>query len=160
MDANTSEILIQSGAAMQGFRRKFGVELSNSQLCEVYVALQFGLPFPDCRNVKGYDLRSVDGTRYQVKCRSAETLNLDLNNFEFDFVVLVNLAENYLPVGMWRLGVEKARALAAERGKFRKFRFTQKAFKNAADAIDISDLRGSLGTAYGLKETCRDAATR
>jgi hypothetical protein len=60
---------------------------------------------------------------------------------------------------MWRLGVEKARVLAAERGKFRKFRFTQKAFKNAADAIDISDLRGSLGTAYGLKETCRDAAT-
>jgi hypothetical protein len=144
MDNDDIKVLKQSADAMQRFHRRFGLDLSDSKLCEVYVALRFDLPLPGCGNVKGYDLQSSDGTRYQVKCRGAGTLNLDLNNFEFDFVVLVNLSEDFLPAEMWKLGVEKARVLAADRGKFRKFQIRQRAFKSAADPIDISGLRESL----------------
>jgi hypothetical protein len=98
MDSAVSEALRLSADAMYSFRTKFGVELSFSRLCEIYVALQLGLPLPDRDNTQGFDLRGADGTRYQVKGRSAATLNLDINNFEFDYVVLVNLSDDYRPV--------------------------------------------------------------
>ncbi len=144
MDTNIKVTLQHSAHAMQGFKREFGVELSDSRLCEIYVALQFGLPLPSSGNPPGCDLQGCDGTRYQVKCRKAETQNLDFNNFDFDFAVLVNLSDDYLPLGMWMLGVDRARPLATERGKFRKFQIVQSIFKGAADPVDIADLKASL----------------
>jgi len=144
MDSEVCDALRLSADALCSFRTKFGVELSFSNLCEIYVALQLGLPMPSKGNTRGFDLRGSDGTRYQVKGRDASVLNVDINNFEFDFLVLVNLTDDYRPLGMWKLSVDRARELAADRGKYNKFQLTQKAFKQAAVPIEISSLNASL----------------
>lgn len=144
MDSDVSSALRLAADAMFSFRKKFGVELNLSNLCEIYVALQLGLAMPSRGNKMGFDLQGTDGTRYQVKGRQEGTLNVDINNFEFDYVVLVNLSDDYRPSGMWKLGMDSIRSLCAERGKFRKFQLTQRAFKKAAVAIDIGPLRAAL----------------
>jgi hypothetical protein len=72
-------------------------------------------------------------------------LNVDINNFDFDYVVLVNLTEDYRPLGMWKLSADEVRRLAADRGKFNKFQLTQKEFTQAAVPIEVISLRVSLG---------------
>jgi len=146
MDSDLCSALRLAADALCSFRTKFGVELSFSNLCEIYVALQLGLPMPDRGNTKGFDLRGADGTRYQVKGRDATVQNVDINNFDFDYVVLVNLTDDYRPLGMWKLSVDQARQLAADRGKYNKFQLTQKSFKQAAVPIEISSLRASLAS--------------
>lgn len=42
--------------------------------------------------------------RYQIKFRSVGTLNVDLNNFDFDFLVLVNLDDDLSLAGLWLIG--------------------------------------------------------
>src|SRR5438876_8396184 len=143
MDSDVSSTLRLAADAMFSFRKKFGIELSFSNLCEIYVALQLGLAMPSRGNKMGFDLQGTDGTRYQVKGRQEGMLNVDINNFEFDYVVLVNLSDDYRPSGMWKLSMDSIRSLCAERGKFRKFQLTQRAFKQAAVAIDIGPLRES-----------------
>jgi hypothetical protein len=144
MDSEVSSALRLSADALLSFRTKFGVDLNFSNLCEIYVALQLALPMPVRGNTKGFDLRGNDGTRYQVKGRGETTQNVDINNFDFDYVVLVNLSEDYLPTGMWKLSMDNFRSLCADRGKFRKFQLTQKAFKQAAVPIDVGSLRSAL----------------
>lgn len=126
---------------MCSFRTRFGVELSFSNLCEIYVAIQLGVSLPGRGNTKGFDLLGSDGTRYQVKGRDANVLNVDINNFDFDYVVLVNLSEDYRLLGMWKLSVDRVRQLATDRGKYNKFQLTQKAFKQAAEPLDLRSLR-------------------
>lgn len=99
---------------------------------------------PNRGNTRGFDLRGTDGTRYQVKGRDVTTLNVDINYFDFDYLVLVNLSEDYRPSGMWKVSAEKLRTLCAARGDFRKFQLTQKAFKQTAVPIDISSLQSLL----------------
>ncbi|HSY64920.1 MAG TPA: hypothetical protein VK829_09985 [Terriglobales bacterium] len=144
MDSDVCAALRRTADAFFSFRTKFGVELSFSNLCEIYVALQLGLPMPRKGNTKGFDLQGSDGARYQVKGRDASVLNVDINNFDFDYMVLVNLSDDYRPLGMWKLEAETIRASSAERGKFHKYQLTQKAFKQAAVPIDIGLLRASL----------------
>jgi hypothetical protein len=144
MDSELSSALIFAADALLRFRAQFGVELSFSRLCEIYVALQLELPMPNRGNTRGFDLRGTDGTRYQVKGRDVTTLNVDINYFDFDYLVLVNLSEDYRPSGMWKVSAEKLRTLCAARGDFRKFQLTQKAFKQTAVPIDISSLQSLL----------------
>ncbi|HLM83358.1 MAG TPA: hypothetical protein VK302_22350 [Terriglobales bacterium] len=146
MDSDSWSALRLAADALCNFRTKFGVDLSYSNLCEIYVALQLGLPMPSRGNTRGFDLRGADGTRYQVKGRDATVLNVDINNFDFDYVVLVNLTDDYRPLGMWKLSVALARQLAVDRGKFNKFQLTQRAFKRAAVPMEISSLRTSLAS--------------
>ena len=56
-----------------------------------------------------------------MKGRDATVQNVDINDFDFDYLVLVNLADDYRPLGMWKLSVDQARQLAADRGKYNKF---------------------------------------
>jgi len=144
MDSELSSALTLAADALFNFRAQFGVELSFSRLCEIYVAVQLELPMPNRGNTRGFDLRSIDGTRYQVKGRDATTLNVDINNFDFDYLVLVNLSEDFRPSGMWKLSAVKLKTLCAARGDFRKFQLTQKAFKQDAIPIDISSLQSVL----------------
>lgn len=144
MDSDKPQPLRQAADAMSSFKIKFGIELSFSNLCEIYVALLLELPMPSRGNTKGFDLLSKEGTRYQVKGRDATVLNVDINNFDFDYIVLVNLSPDYRPAGMWKLSVGRIRSLCADRVKFRKFQLTQKAFKQAAEPIDVEPLRASL----------------
>ena len=85
----------------------------------------------------GFDLVSNEGTRYQVKVRTPSTLNVDVNNFDFDYLILVNLSDDYRMTGIWRLGVDKARSLFTHREKFRKHQATQKAVKDAAEPLEF-----------------------
>jgi hypothetical protein len=77
-------------------------------------------------------------SRYQVKGRDVTVLNVDINNFDFDYVVLVKLSEDYRPSGMWKLSMDKIRSPCANREKFRKFQLTQKAFKQARNSRGVN----------------------
>jgi hypothetical protein len=46
MDSDVCAALRLTVDAFFSFRTEFGVELSLSNLCEIYVALQLGLPMP------------------------------------------------------------------------------------------------------------------
>jgi hypothetical protein len=107
-------------------------------IAELYVALELDLLPTSVLNHQGFDLIGADGKRYQVKQRGCDVLNVDVNNFDFDFLVLVNLADDYRVRGMWRLPVEKSRALFVHREKFRKYQSTQKCVKENAEALTLS----------------------
>ena len=63
----------------------------------------------------------------QIKGLRGGTQNVDTRNFDFDYLVLVNLSNDYRPTGMWKLDVAKARSIFVERVTFRKYQLTQKA---------------------------------
>jgi hypothetical protein len=119
-------------APLASFRRAFGRDVKPDFIAELYAAKQFDLTLPDRSNEQGADATDRDGRRYQVKFRSPDTLNVDFNNFDFDFAVLVNLDDDYRLAGIWRLGRETARGISAHREKYRKFQVTQARFKAEA----------------------------
>lgn len=123
--------------ALVEFKREFNRDLTVSLLAELYVALELDLLPTSVSNQQGFDLISADGKRYQVKQRGCYVLNVDVNNFEFDYLVLVNLADDYSVRGMWKLTVEKARVLFVHRENFRKYQATQKAVKQNAEAVPL-----------------------
>ena len=123
--------------ALVRFKRDFNRELTASVLAELYVARELGLVPVDLCNHPGYDLLGDDGKRYQVKQRGENVLNVDVNNFDFDYLMLVNLGEDYVLKGMWKLHVDDARKLFVFREKFRKYQATQKAVKGAADKVTL-----------------------
>jgi hypothetical protein len=124
--------------ALVEFKREFNRDLTVSLLAELYVALELDLLPASLSNQQGFDLIDAEGKRYQVKQRGCDVLNVDVNNFDFDYLVLVNLTEDYAVQGMWRLPVEKARALFVHREKFRKYQATQKSVKHIADALSLT----------------------
>lgn len=123
--------------ALIRFKREFNRDLTPSMLAELYVALQFDLIPEQLCNRPGFDLMGGDGTRYQVKHRGGDVQNVDVNNFDFDYLVLVNMGDDYSLTGMWRLPVEAARKLFVFREKFRKYQATQKSVKASAQVIPV-----------------------
>lgn len=121
--------------AIAEFKKAFGRDISPDFIAELYAACEFGLELPDTKNEPGADAVDPHGVRYQIKYRSSNTLNVDLNSFDFDYLVLVNLDEHYHLLGMWRLPVEKARTLFTFREKFRKYQATQDRVKDMADRV-------------------------
>jgi hypothetical protein len=138
VDTERRRVLQVAAKAVADFKRVFGRDLTPSLLGEIYVALELDLPLPTRSNEPGYDLLAADGTRYQVKVRSPSTLNVDVNNFDFDYLVLVNLSDDCGITGMWKLDVATAQTLFRHREKFRKHQATQVAVKNAAQKLDVS----------------------
>ncbi|MBZ5636901.1 MAG: hypothetical protein LAO55_27575 [Acidobacteriia bacterium] len=124
--------------ALVQFKREFKRDLTASLLAELYVAMELDLLPATISNQQGFDLIGGDGKRYQVKHRGCDVLNVDVNNFDFDYLVLVNLAEDYRVEGMWMLPVENARALFVHREKFRKFQATQKCVKKNGEALSLT----------------------
>ena len=121
--------------AISAFRRAFGRDVSVDFIAELYAAREFNLTLPDRRNEPGFDALDTTGRRYQVKFRSSGTQNVDINGFDFDFIVLVNLDENYELAGLWRMDNATAKGLFTHRPEYRKWQTTQKHFKNAAERI-------------------------
>ena len=121
--------------AMAKFRKTFGRSLEPSFVAELHVAMKLGLEISSEVNMPGYDAVSTDGKRYQIKYRSKNTLNVDINNFEFDYIILVNLNEDYQPIGMWQLNTGQAKNTFTPRDKFRKYQTTQNMFKKIAKRI-------------------------
>jgi hypothetical protein len=118
--------------AISAFKRAFGRDLSADFVAELYVARELGLQLPDRCNEPGCDAFDQSGKRYQIKHRNVATLNIDANNFDFDFIVLVNMDDIYQLVGMWQLSVDQARKLFVHREKYRKWQVTQDRFKREA----------------------------
>jgi len=121
--------------AIARFKAAFGRDISPDFLAELYAARELNLELPDNSNQPGADATDGIGQRYQIKYRSVSTLNIDLNSFDFDQLVLVNLAEDYRLIGMWCLPVHKARTIFTFREKYRKYQATQKRFKQEGTQI-------------------------
>jgi hypothetical protein len=120
---------------MAEFSETFGRPLEPSFVAELHVASRLRLKICDEVNRPGYDALDADGRRYQIKYRSVTTANVDVNNFEFDELVLVNLGNDYRLKGMWRMTVDQARTIFVRRDDFRKYQATQKKFKKTAERI-------------------------
>lgn len=119
--------------SMSDFKRVFGRDLKPDFIAELYVARELNLDLVDAPNEPGYDAIGPDGMRFQVKQRNAQ--NVDLNNFNFDFLVLVNLDDNYELLGMWRMTCDRAKSVFVWRDKYRKYQTTQDKVKAHADRI-------------------------
>jgi len=118
--------------ALAKFKQAFGRDATPGFVAELLAAREYGLTLLDDATAHGADARDGEGKRYQIKCRTPDVLNVDINNFEFDFIVLVNLDAEYQSAGMWRLAAEQVKPLCTWREKFRKFQVTQARFKTEA----------------------------
>ncbi|MHB8637548.1 MAG: DUF6998 domain-containing protein [Fimbriimonadaceae bacterium] len=125
------ERILESAAE---FRRAFGAPFSENLLAEVYVARQLGLEICMGNNA-GFDAVDPKGQRYQIKNRSVKTLNVDVNNFDFDHLILVNLDEFLKPSGMWIVARAEIEGEFTSREKFRKHQITQQKLKRLAKGI-------------------------
>jgi hypothetical protein len=123
--------------ALVRFKREFNQDLTPSVLAELYVAQELNLVPAELCNNPGYDLLGDDGKRYQVKNRGAHVLNVDVNNFDFDYLMLVNLHDDYSLKGIWRLPVSVAREIFVRREKFHKYQATQKTVKANAEIVEL-----------------------
>ena len=121
--------------AIGAFKKAFARDLSMGFVAEIYAARDLDLQLPDRPNEPGADATDNGGQRYQIKHRSPSTLNVDLNNFNFDHLVLVNLDDDYRLVGMWSLPVEQAKSLFMFRERFGKYQATQDRVKHAATRV-------------------------
>ena len=129
--------------ALVRFKREFDRDLTPSVLAELYVARELDLAPAELCNHPGYDLLGSDGKRYQVKQRGEDVLNVDVNNFDFDYLMLVNLHEDYSLKGMWRLRRAEAQKLFVFREKFRKYQATQKSVKANANTVELRGVKCS-----------------
>lgn len=118
--------------AIAAFKRAFGRDLSTDFVAELYAAREFNLELPSRRNEPGSDPVDSAGLRYQVKFRSPGTQNVDVNNFAFDFIVLVNVDDDYALAGLWRMDRATAEGIFVHRPDYRKWQATQVRFKGAA----------------------------
>ena len=121
--------------AIAAFKKAFRRDLSPDFIAELFVARELNLVLPDRPNEPGADAMDSAGRRYEIKYRSASTLNVDLNSFDFEQLVLVNLDDDYGLLGMWTLSVEQAKSLFTFREKFRKYQATQEKVKREATKI-------------------------
>jgi len=121
--------------AISAFKRAFGRDLSPDFVAELYAARELDLELPGRRNQPGSDAIDATGHRYQVKFRSPDTQNVDTNNFDFDYIVLINLTDDYALAGLWRMDRATAQGIFAHRPDYRKWQITQARFKQAAERI-------------------------
>ena len=104
-------------------------------MAEIHAADKLGLNVSSTANEPGFDALDTQGRRYQIKYRSPGTQNIDVNNFNFDFLVLVGFDDDCALEGMWLTTVEEVKAICVRREKFRKSQTTQDKFKRIAKRI-------------------------
>ncbi len=121
--------------ALAAFKRAFARDISAGFIAELYAARELKLELLGGCNEPGADATDNAGKRYQIKCRDPSTLSVDVNNFDFDYLVLVNLDDAYMLTGMWSLPVDQAKPLFTFRQKFRRYQVTQQRFKCQARRI-------------------------
>ena len=122
-------------AAMAEFRKVFHRDLQPSFIAELCAAEELGLEINLTTTEPGFDAIDCSGKRYQIKYRSLGTLNVDLNNFDFDYLILVNLDDDYRLNGMWRITSDQAREVFIWREKYLKYQATQTKVKSIGERI-------------------------
>jgi len=135
MDDEKSKIFRNMIKAMAEFRNTFSRDIDTSFAAELYAAEQLGLTLNPSSKTKGFDGIDTNGKRYQIKYRAASTQNVDINNFDFDYIVLVNLDDNYKLRGMWLCEAEEVKKLSVFRPRFRKYQALQNKLKSSAQQI-------------------------
>lgn len=135
LDKAKLEVFKNAIAAMVDFKSVFHRDLELSFVAELYAAEKLELAINIGKTERGFDAIDKSGKRYEIKCRSLATLNVDVNNFDFDYLILVNLDDNYRLIEMWRITSNQAKEIFTFREKFRKYQATQKALKNFAKRI-------------------------
>lgn len=133
LDQKHLEALEKAIAAMAEFRCTFGRDLKPDFVAELYAARELGLVVSDSPNEPGYDAIGSDGKRYEIKYRNAQ--NVDVNNFNFDYLILVNLDDDYRLTGMWQIPSDEARKIFQYRENFNKYQATQNKLKAHAQKI-------------------------
>ena len=133
LGAQQIEALDAAIVALAKFQRAFGRRLSVDFIAELYAARELKLSLVRTGNAPGYDAVDTQGGRYQIKFRNAQ--NVDLNNLDFDHLVLVSLDDEYHLVELWRTTVSKAREIFTWREKYRKYQATQTQVKKVAERI-------------------------
>lgn len=78
LDSERSRVFEDAIRVMREFNRVFGRELKPDFVAELYAARELGLELVPGSNAPGHDAIGTDGTRYQVKQRNAQ--NVDLNS--------------------------------------------------------------------------------
>lgn len=151
VDQYRRQAFVNSIKAMADFKAAFGRGLSGDFVAELYAADELGLRVAG-RHQSGYDALGPNDERYQVKFRSIGTQNVDINNFDFDYLVLVNMDDDYQLIGMWRITVAQAREIFVEHLKFRKYQTTQSKVKSVGEALPMSRLEAKPGN-IGLPTT-------
>lgn len=135
-----AQVLEKSIRAMTEFKAVFGRGLSGDFAAELHAAKAFHLRVLGL-NQPGYDALGQNGERYQIKYRSAATQNVDVNSFDFDYLVLVNLDEEYHLTGLWRITASQARDIFTPRVKFRKHQATQNKIKSIGEFFSDQDIQ-------------------
>ena len=133
MTASEEVVLKDARAATAAFRRTFGCELRPESLAEVYVASRLNLTLIHGNN-PGFDGTAPNGDRYQIKYRASGSI-VDMNNFEFDYMVLVNMNVDYEVTGMYRVAQQQVRDNCTHREKYRRWQISQAKFIDIADRL-------------------------
>lgn len=89
MDAKTRDLIETAVGALGDLKREFGRDLTASLLAELHLALEPHLRLLGKTNQPGFELVGRNGKRYQLKQRDPKTLNVDLNSFDFDCLILM-----------------------------------------------------------------------
>jgi hypothetical protein len=135
MDEQQSMALDKALPALAAFKRAFGRDASPSFIAELLAAKQFHLKLHEGCNEPRSDGLDAEGKKYQIKHRNPNTLNVDLSNSSFDFIVLVNVDDHYGVTGIRRMDQETAKRVFVHRLAYRKYQATQTAFKSAAQHL-------------------------
>ena len=135
IDEEKNEVFENTISAMAKFKKVFHKDAQPSSLAEIYAANRLRLKLNISDTQEGFDATNDTGKRYQIKYRKAQ--NIDINNFNFDYIVLVNLDDNYKLTGIWRATVTQAKDISGWReGKgYARNQFTQTKFKSIAERV-------------------------
>ena len=109
------------------FKKVFGRALIPDFVAELCAARELALDLRDGPNAAGYDTYGLDGARYEIKYRAAQ--NVDVNSFDFDFLILVNLDDSDQLTGLWKLSVADAKTILVFRPNHGKYQTTQDKIK-------------------------------
>mgnify|MGYP001113145225 CR=1 FL=1 len=135
LNEEKQKVFYNAISAMAEFKSVFGRDLAPQSLVELYTAEKLGLKINPRAMERGFDAVDHFGKRYQIKYRHPRTLNVDVNNFDFDYLVLVELDSAYQLSGIWRITSDQARKIFTYRDKFRKYQATQTKVKEIAEQI-------------------------
>lgn len=135
MNDEQRQVFERTLIAMTEFKRTFGKDPSASFIAELYVAEHFELELLKGQTNKGYDAVSPDGLRYQITYRETNVPQVDINNFDFDYLILVTLDESYHLTGMWSVTQAQAKDIFVQREKYRKYQTTQSRIKAVGQKI-------------------------
>jgi hypothetical protein len=121
--------------AIVAVKREFGKDLTPDMIPELHAALALELlPTPVPYEAE-LGLQDENGKRYLVKACTANARRVDVYTWDFDYLVLVNLADDYTLQGMWRLPIQRAAPLFTRRADHPRSRALQSKLKANAEFV-------------------------